>query len=638
MQYVQKIQAIILFCGLFMGVVGCSEKAAEGYEKVPYRNLAPGVEYVGMNTCKLCHADVHDTFIHTGMGQSFANAHQRNSDAVFDEKALVYEPNSNFYYWPYVEDSLMYVLEFRLDDKGDTIHQRREQISYIVGSGQHTNSHIVNFNGYIYQAPITYYTQDGKWDMAPSFREEGNARFSRLLNAECITCHNNLPEMAPGSENKVIRMPTGIECERCHGPGGVHVAEKKAGIMVDIREGIDSSIVNPAKLPRALQLDLCKRCHLQGTAVLEPGKTFFDFKPGMRLNEVVNVFLPRFSDSDKQFIMASQADRLQQSKCYKNTDLTCLTCHDPHISVREVEAGHFVKACLQCHQAGMGTECSASIQSREAVENKCYTCHMPKSKSLDIAHVRITDHKIQRKPANTEAQGQQFYGLQILTREDPTPLDMARGYLALYDKFAAKASILDSIYYYLARIEQGAPGLFDTKIHYLFNKTDYAAMAEMAANRDITTIDDAWTAYRIGEALHKVGKTSGAADYLQKATELMPLNLDFLEKEALVLMDLKRYKEARKKLDFVLKENRKRPIALCNRGLLFVVQGNLPTGEQYYDEAIRLNPDYEQALLNKAAVRNMKGDKDRALELVQRVLRINPGNEEAERALEYISN
>ena len=93
----------------------------------------------------------------------------------------------------------------------------------------------------------------------------------------------------PGSMNRFSKMPTGIQCERCHGPGKLHVEEKLAGIVVDTAKRADYSIVNPRRLPRDLQMDLCQRCHLQGVAVLNEGKTFFDFKPGMRLSEVLNV-------------------------------------------------------------------------------------------------------------------------------------------------------------------------------------------------------------------------------------------------------------------------------------------------------------------------------------------------------------
>src|SRR5207244_3066802 len=145
--------------------------------------------------------------------------------------------------------------------------------------------------------------------------------------------------------NKFITVKTGIECERCHGPGETHVNEKTRGILVDTSKYIDYSIVNPKKLQRDVQVELCQRCHLQGISVLNDGKTFFDFKPGQPLNTVMNVFMPRYKGGQEKFIMASHADRMKQSKCYLNSNMTCLTCHNPHISVKFTPENHFNDAC-----------------------------------------------------------------------------------------------------------------------------------------------------------------------------------------------------------------------------------------------------------------------------------------------------
>jgi hypothetical protein len=48
--------------------------------------------------------------------------------------------------------------------------------------------------------------------------------------------------------------------------------------------------VNPGKLPIDLQFDVCQRCHLQGNTVLKEGKSFLDFKPGMRLSDHMTLF------------------------------------------------------------------------------------------------------------------------------------------------------------------------------------------------------------------------------------------------------------------------------------------------------------------------------------------------------------
>ena len=64
-------------------------------------------------------------------------------------------------------------------------------------------------------------------------------------------------------------MPSGIDCERCHGPGSIHVKQRQNGSKVDTSKYIDYSIVNPAKLSIDEQFDVCQRCHLQGNAILK---------------------------------------------------------------------------------------------------------------------------------------------------------------------------------------------------------------------------------------------------------------------------------------------------------------------------------------------------------------------------------
>jgi hypothetical protein len=128
-----------------------------------------------------------------------------------------------------------------------------------------------------------------------------------------MSCHNAYPNIMPGSKNKFVSIPQGIDCERCHGPGSIHVREKQLGHLVDTATMIDYTIVNPKKLPYDLQVDVCQRCHLQGDAVLAEGKSFFDFKPGQKLSDYINVFLPRYKGDQQSFIMASHADRLKQS-------------------------------------------------------------------------------------------------------------------------------------------------------------------------------------------------------------------------------------------------------------------------------------------------------------------------------------
>ena len=608
-----------------------------------YRNLAPKTDYVGIQNCRSCHEEIYKTFIHTGMGRSFDRATPAKSDATYGPHALVYDERADLYYFPYFQDSVLFIREFRLEN-GDTVYQRVERVAYIVGSGQHTNSHIIDINGYIYQAPITFYTQEGKWDLAPGFRAGENLRFTRALNSECITCHNHFPTPVEGSLNKFSYMPSGIECERCHGPGEIHARARLAGKVVDTSKVADFTIVNPRRLSRELQMDLCQRCHLQGVAVLNEGKTFYDFKPGMRLSEVMNVFLPRFTSSHERFIMASQADRLRLSPCYKGSRMSCITCHNPHQSVTLSDAEHYNKICLNCHGKPRESVCPAPMDTRQEQGDNCVYCHMPPSGSTDIPHVNITDHNIRRDiirgQATTDQTGEKatFLGLEILTKEEGAPLEMAKGYIALYEKYLQVDYLLDSVKVLLDRSQEPPEKEFSTLVHYLFIRTDYKALARLSFQLPQGYKPDPWTAYRLGEGLYRQSDYPQALRFFQSAVEGMPFNLEFLEKLGVAQSSMKQWKQAEQTLRRVLKENPKRPLALSNLGFALVMQNRLSEGETFYDQALSLDPDYEQALLNKIAVRLYQKDKSTARSLVQRLLKINPNHPQARKLLREFNN
>ncbi len=629
---------------LFLGY--CSRQPAADITLNNYLNLDEEVAYVGMDKCRSCHPNVYESYQHTGMGKSFAPATPKKSAATFGKHAIVYDEATNLYYKPFFKDSTLFIKEFRLTGK-DTTHIRTEEVAYIVGSGQHTNSHILEINGYLYQAPITYYTQDQKWDLAPGFENGENARFNRVLTTECLTCHNHYPQHVEGSLNKYSKMPSGIECERCHGPGEIHVKEKLEGKIIDTLNHIDYTIVNPANLPRNLQMDLCQRCHLQGVAVLNENKTFFDFKPGMPLSDVMNVFLPRYSNSDERFIMASQADRLRLSKCYLlSEDLSCLTCHHPHHSIEKTNKEKYNNACLSCHQSDNSSKCTAPIALIEKEENNCVSCHMRRSGSIDIPHVNITDHYIARETASLSSTSETskinenqksaiatFLGLELLTKEKGTPLEMANGYIALYEKFIESEMMLDSAFSFLSLCKEKAYEVDKAWIHYYFAKKDFTSLQKFHQLLTPEKVVDGWTAYRLGEAAYLLQSFNLAAAYYKKAVEFMPFHLDFSEKLGNTFLQLNMSSEAIKVYQDILSENPKREAALCNMGYAYALQGKFEQAELYYDKAVALDPDYEQALLNKGALAMAKGNKQESILLFQRVLEINPANEKVRQLL-----
>ncbi|HAE14633.1 MAG: tetratricopeptide repeat protein [Chitinophagales bacterium] len=585
----------VCLCFLVLLFSYCRQQAGSAVSSdSPYLNHSDTAEYVGMSVCRQCHADKFSTFVHTGMGMSFGLATKEKSAALFGPHVQVYDSILDFYYHPFWQGDSLMIMEFRLDG-ADTMHKRTEHISYIIGSGQHTNSHLLQVNGYLYQAPITFYTQKQEWDMAPGMSGGFNSRFGRVIESECVTCHNGLPEQVAGSVNKYTGIPLGIDCERCHGPGSIHVARISSGIAVDTANAFDYSIVNPRGLSTELQNDLCFRCHLQGINVLHPGKEFADFKPGQHIRDYWNIFLPRFDGKNDQFLMASQADRLVQSKCFiESGKISCITCHNPHVTVKETPISLFNKPCLDCHQLPQST-CTETLEVRSLQNDNCSGCHIPKSGSIDIPHVSISDHKIQIPGREQEKEDGKFTGLVALTDPDIEPVEMARGYLRYYEGFVSESAMLDSAKAWLERSRHD--DLYDaTQAHLWYLQGNMQGLLQMDVKMG-NKVPDSWTAYRLGEALLQEGNYSAAANRFKQAVDQLPLQLDFRFKYASALYLDGQTEDAGKEFLFITRENPGYEKAWMNLAVWYINKGDVVAAEEALQNAVALNPDYLQARL-----------------------------------------
>lgn len=635
------ILVILAFIALATGWQ-CSrkEKSENSYEASdsPYLNLADSARYVGMAVCAGCHADKHSTFLHTGMGQSFGAATLEKTAGKFHGIHPVYDKFSDFYYLPYFSDGKMFIKEYRLD-RGDTVFKRIEQIDYIIGSGQHTNSHLILQDGYLTQAPLTYYVQKGKWDLPPGFENGFNSRFKRVLDVECLTCHNGLPKPVPGSLNKFEMIPQGIDCERCHGPGSIHVDRMKAGKTIDTKTGTDFSIVNPAKLPYDLQLDVCQRCHLQGNTILKPGKTFFDFRPGMKLSSIMDVYLPVFENQDKGFMMASHAERLHKSPCFLQSvkngvpGLTCITCHNPHVSVKATKTEYFIQKCMDCHA---GVHKNKPEFTQAGAKENCISCHMPKSGSVDIPHVTITDHYIRKnkETAKSSVVGVgAFRGLVAVNNPNPPVEERIKAFIYFYEKFDKKKYYLDSAGRLLATLPK-----HNQELSILYN---YATGNWSKVTDGQNTAAPPATAllnYRMGQSYLNQNKLKEGLPYFASAVRMEPLNLDYRLRNGQLLMQTGDIKGAEREFDFIIKENKSIPGAWNGLAFIRLTQGDTRAAEGLLAKALMLDPDYAPALINKAKIRLADNQPGEAKAILKRLMKREPKNEEAARLLAYIDS
>ncbi|MSP58185.1 MAG: tetratricopeptide repeat protein [Flavobacteriaceae bacterium] len=660
--------AVSVLCGLGIVVFSLSEcaKNTEPETVSTFLNLNDSARYVGIDACKGCHADKHETFVHTGMGQSFHLAEKKYSKANFVNARPIYDAKNNLYYYPFLRKNKLYIQEFRLTRPrtslqiADTIHNRVEQITHIIGSGHHTNSHFWTDGGHLFQAPLTFYTQKGIWDLPPGY-EVTNTRFNRKIDIECMGCHTGMSQVKEGSVNMFTQLPLGIDCERCHGPGSLHVAEKQAGIVIDTRTKTDWTIVNPKRLPWKLQVDICQRCHLQGNNILKEGKKFTDFKPGMHLDSIFEIYMPKVQ-GDAPFVMAGHAERFQMSACFKksntgdlnqynpNINFTCINCHNPHLGVTQTNQDKFNETCTGCHHTKSKQSHfeNCLLSTKQRLGKTCVQCHMPASDTKDIPHVTVHDHYIRRPwtgvlkskenledyPKRIAKNAPISAGLYCVNSKNPSPVQLFKAYVTWFEKFESLPIYKDK-----------ADALFSqaneiplVQLQHLYNQQNYQAVVSLIQGIDLSRIAlDAWSAYRIGKSEDKMGNLSSALPWYTRANEAMPFNSDFAMEKANAQIRNKNLDAAYSCLTELLAHQPKHELANLNLGVCHYLKGHFALAKKQFEKTLLLNPDSENACLYLAELYLKLSNTFGAKQYLKRAIAINPKNLDAQTLLKGLS-
>jgi len=298
-----------------------------------------------------------------------------------------------------------------------------------IGSGSQGRSYLVNRDGYLFQSPISWFTDTHSWGLSPGFGEV-TLHFRRNITVQCLFCHiNQFTPVANTAYRYVQPLPQQltIGCERCHGPGQLHVARREAAETV---EGTDDSIVNPADLEPTLREAVCQQCHLMGEQrIVRRKRSVFDYRPGLPLYLVFSTFVrpPQAVESGK---FLSHVEQMYLSKCFRATSgpgkLGCISCHDPHCKPAPADRIAFYRSrCLNCHRIleDGGVVSGRLVSGKEANDRKlqlttshftqphhspltthhspeddCISCHMPRRSSTSLAHAAVSDHRIIRWP------------------------------------------------------------------------------------------------------------------------------------------------------------------------------------------------------------------------------------------------
>ncbi len=363
----------------------------------PYRNVRPEVKYVGSELCANCHPAQAATYWHHPMGRSLAPVLQAVPMERFDPESHNPFEASGFQFLIEWRNGKLLHKEARQDPRGQTKTEFEAEAYYVIGSGARARSYLIEHEGYLFESAITWFSQKGIWDLSPGFA--ANPHSDRPITAECLFCHCNYADAIEHTINR-YRLPIfqgfAIGCERCHGPGELHVQRRERGEPIT---GEDDTIVNPGRLAPPLREAVCQQCHLQGEKrILHRGRQPFDYRPGLPWHLFWSVFV-KPPDPSNGHQAVGQVEQMQASRCYQaGQKLGCISCHDPHaLPEAPTKAAYYRRRCLNCHTE---TSCKRPPAVEDRVKNQdCIACHMPRLLSSDVAHTAITDHRILRRPS-----------------------------------------------------------------------------------------------------------------------------------------------------------------------------------------------------------------------------------------------
>src|SRR5262245_47240648 len=230
----------------------------------PFQNVDPGVRYVPDGRCADCHADLAASYGEHPMGRPLVPAAQPGAAAHAAPQTTSFQ-------------ALGY--QFLVESDGDRVRQRCTRlgpdgrpaaelvwdVDYTIGSGGRGHSYLTDRDGYLVQTPVSWYSQKKKWDLSPGFSPA--MLKGRAVLHEHLICHANRAHPVEGTVNRYARPVFdgyAIGCQRCHGPGELHVASREGAEPAPA--GADLTIVNPRRLERPLRDAVCEQCHLTGEA------------------------------------------------------------------------------------------------------------------------------------------------------------------------------------------------------------------------------------------------------------------------------------------------------------------------------------------------------------------------------------
>lgn len=545
------------------GVERDSDQTSVAHDK-PEKPTPPDDSYLGSETCQRCHESVANTYRGHPMSRSLTSISELVRQEGVIEDALIEPPGPRKYRVQYADGRLWHH-EFLPDaDDGPPTYDQSVEVTHAMGSGTRGRAFLLERDGRLFASSLNWFAGIRGWGLAPGYSPERHRRFDRESGDGCLFCHVgrvNHPQGRDDVFGDPIFLETSIGCERCHGPGKRHVEfqERRSANPSDGVASMESDpIVNPSKLDAARREDVCNHCHLQGEfALTRYGRRKFDFRPGMRLDDVLLIFVAGDRVGDGEHTQAvSQVEQMRNSACYLRSDgrMGCLTCHDAHsVPKPDQRDEYYRQRCLTCHES-KDCQIAESDRRKTQPQDSCSACHMPRLGAELLPHTSQTDHRIVRVPQGLRPPAEQ------LRVEDYHLFDGAESRLPKWEAQRARGLMLASmaeknrlrkLSAEAERLLKPARQILDDDpdvaealaVCMLLQKQDQAA-AELLTQTLSQHPRRESLLLRLAYFSHDHGDLKKAAEYFSKLVEVNPSQADFHGRFAHILGRIGRFDQA----------------------------------------------------------------------------------------------
>ncbi|MEI9980890.1 MAG: tetratricopeptide repeat protein [Edaphobacter sp.] len=573
--------------------------------------------YADPKSCVQCHTAESAGYANTGMAHAFYKPEAKDTVDSSAKSREFFHAASDTYYGMTAHEGRFFQRRWQrgFDGKPDNVEEL--QIDYVMGSGNHVRTYLHREeDGTLIELPLAWYSETGgHWGMNPGY-DNSHPTTRRVIAYECMFCHNAYPEIPDPAHRDLSAspvytgsLPEGIDCQRCHGPGAAHVrAARSPGVSVS---EIRASILNPMRLSKGRQMEVCEQCHLETTSRSLPDRIrHYDQEPfGYMATQPLGDFNSYFTrDPEKgrvdNFEIVNSPYRLRQSQCYLKSQgaLTCETCHNPHDLHKGPESvSYYASICMKCHGTSLPAEIAAQ---RHPASNDCVSCHMPKRRAEDVVHAVMTDHLIQRRAPPAK---------ELLAERQEIPEDAAHAYRgevkrylldheapgAADDIYSALAQVIDS-----SNLETGVPRL-----------------EELIRSRQPGQPN---FSIELGDAMRHLGNLSGAIDAYRQAVKLDPLSSRGQRRLGATLGIAGQADEALSVLGRAIEREPGNSLLWYERALVESRLGRAEPAVADLRRAVQLKPDFADAQNNLGVNLAQMGDTQGAEMAFRAALAVNP--------------